>query len=268
MSAKIKLAGVGKVLKGYGSVLVAFSGGVDSTFLLKAASMFLPADKILAVTANSLTYSKEELNFSKRIARSLGVRHKVIRTSEIKDRNFSANSTQRCYYCKKELFSRLNKIAAGSGLNVVADASNISDRNDYRPGTKAKNELGVRSPLQEAGLSKDDIRRLSKKMGLPTWDKPSLACLASRVPYGTKITPADLRQINKAEQFIRSLGYKQVRVRHHGELARIEVEKADTRKLVTYHAPRITRHLRKLGYKYITIDLEGYRTGSLNEVIK
>ncbi|MDD4908289.1 MAG: ATP-dependent sacrificial sulfur transferase LarE [Candidatus Omnitrophica bacterium] len=263
-----KISRLNKALKRYGSVLIAFSGGVDSTFLLSAASRVLPKDKLLAVTADSPTYSKEELAFSKKIARCLGVRHKVIHTGELDSAGFTANKPDRCYFCKKELFGRLKEMAAALKLNFVADASNISDKKDFRPGAKAVKELKICSPLQEAGLTKNDIRRLSRKMGLPTWDKPSLACLASRVPYGTRINPADLSRIDKAEKFIRSLGFKQVRVRHYGDLARIEVEKRDIKKLVAYHVSRITKRLRKLGYKYITVDLEGYRAGSLNETIK
>jgi uncharacterized protein len=268
MTLEDKLSRLEKILTGYGSVLIAFSGGVDSTFLLKAASRVLPKSKLLAVTANSPTYSKEELEFSKKTARCLGVRHRVIRTRELDNAEFTANTPARCYFCKKELFGRLKKMAAGLKLDFVADASNVSDKNDFRPGAKAKKELKARSPLQEAGFTKSDIRHLSRKMGLPTWDKPSLACLASRVPYGTRISRADLSRINKAERFIRSLGFKQVRVRHYGDLARIEVEKKDINNLIAKHASHLAHHLKQLGYKYITIDLEGYRTGSLNEVIK
>ena len=268
MPLENKLSRLEKILTGYGSVLVAFSGGVDSTFLITVASQVLPEDKLLAVTADSPTYPEEELAFSKKVCRSLGVRHKVIRTGEIDRAEFTANTPGRCYFCKKELFGRLKKMAAELKLNFVADASNVSDKNDFRPGTKAKRELKIRSPLQEAGFTKNDIRQASKSAGLPTWDKPSLACLASRVPYGTRIRRADLSHINKAEGFIRSLGFKQVRVRHHGGLARIEVEKKDINNLIAKHASRIAHHLKKLGYKYITIDLEGYRTGSLNEAIK
>ena len=192
----------------------------------------------------------------------------MIRTRELDRQEFVANKPDRCYFCKKELFTRLKKMAAGSKLDIVADASNISDKKDFRPGAKAKNELRVRSPLQEAGFTKNDIRQASKEMGLPTWDKPSLACLASRVPYGTRISPTDLGRINKSENFIRSLGFKQVRVRHYGDMARIEVEKRDISSLSAKYASRVARHLKRLGYKYITIDLEGYRTGSLNEAIK
>ncbi len=261
-----KISRLKKVLKGYGSALIAFSGGVDSTFLLKVASQVLPASKLLAVTANSVTYPREELEFSRKIARYLGVRHKVISTSEINNADFALNSLKRCYFCKKELFSRLKKMAARDGLNFVFDASNVSDKNDFRPGAKAVKELKIRSPLQESGFTKDEVRTASRQMGLVTWDKPSLACLASRVPYGTRITRAALMRVNKAEDYIRSLGFKQVRVRDHSSLARIEVEKKDVERLISKYAARITRHLKKAGYQYITIDLEGYRTGSLNPV--
>jgi pyridinium-3,5-biscarboxylic acid mononucleotide sulfurtransferase len=268
MPLKNKISRLEKILKKYGSVLIAFSGGVDSTFLLMAAARALPGNKLLAVTAYSPTYSKEELEFSKKMARCLGVRHKVILTGELESREFVKNTPDRCYFCKKELFTRLKKIAGEFKLDFIADASNVSDKKDFRPGARAKAELKVRSPLQEAGFTKDDIRQASRKTGLPTWDKPSLACLASRVPYGTRITAPDLSRINKAEKFIRSLGFQQVRVRHYNGLARIEVEKRDISRLSVKYASRVARYLKKLGYQYITIDLEGYRTGSLNEAIK
>lgn len=247
------------------SVLVAFSGGVDSAFLLKAASLVLPADKILAVTAYSATYPKEELMFAKDIARSFGVRHKIIKTYELEDKRFTANPVNRCYFCKKELFGRLKDIARRFKFNFVADASNISDRQDFRPGNKAKKELKIRSPLQEAALSKEDVRLLSKRLGLITWNKPALACLASRLPYGKEITPPILRRINKAEVFLRQLGFLQVRLRHYNGLCRIEVLKEDIPKIMIKHE-LIVEKLKRLGYNYVTVDLEGYRTGSLNPV--
>jgi len=183
-----KFAKLKKIISDAGSCLIAFSGGGDSAFLLKTASLVLPKEKILAVTADSATYPKEELAFASKFARALGVRHKVINTLELKDSRFIANPPERCYFCKRELFSRLKDMARKESLKFVFDASNISDKCDFRPGTKAKNELGARSPLQDAGITKSEIRILSKKLGLNTWDKPALACLASRIPYGTVIS--------------------------------------------------------------------------------
>ena len=250
-----------------GSVLLAFSAGVDSTLLLKAAAGILPKDKILAVTAKSATYPKEELLLAKKIARGMGIRHRIIETSELKNKKFASNPVDRCYFCKSELFRRLKDIARKENLNFVADASNLSDKSDFRPGAKAKRELQIRSPLEEAGFTKQDIRALSRKLGLNTWDKPALACLASRVPYGTKITPSLLNRIHKAENYLRSLGFRQVRLRHYNGLCRIEVFKKDIPALIKKR-DYLVEKLKELGYNYVTVDLAGYRTGSLNEVLK
>jgi len=262
-----KFKRLGSILKEMGSVLVAYSGGVDSTFLLKVASSVLPKDKILAVTANSPTYPNEELVFAKSMAKSLGVRHRVINTGELRNKEFSANPLKRCYFCKKELFSKLKDIASKSKLNFVLDASNVTDKTDFRPGSIAKKEFAVRSPLAEAGFTKDDIRFFSRKMGLVIWDKPSLACLASRIPYGTKITAGLLERINKAEVYLRQIGFKQVRLRHYDYLCRIEVLNNDLPRLLRKRN-QVVDKLKRLGYNYITLDLEGYRTGSMNEVKK
>jgi len=260
-----KIEKLKNILRDLGSVLVAYSGGVDSSFLLKIAKEVL-GNKVLAVTAASPTYPKEELEFSKKIAKKLGVRHMVIHTYELDNNTFISNPANRCYFCKKELFEKLSEIAKQKKLEFVVDATNLTDKKDLRPGSKAKLEFGVYSPLAQAGFTKEDIRRESRKMGLPTWDKPSLACLASRIPYGVAITRTALKQINEAEIALRKLGFKQLRVRHYGDLARIEVEKKQIPRLIK-NRESIVEKIKKLGYNYVTLDLEGYRTGSMNEVL-
>lgn len=262
-----KLKKLKTILEKMPSVLIAFSGGVDSCLLLKIAADTL-GKNVLAVTAVSETYPLEELIFAKKMARLLKVRHETIRTSEIKNKNFFSNPSNRCYFCKKELFRRLKHIAHQHKINFVLDASNLSDKKDFRPGNQAKKEFKVRSPLAEAGLTKDDIRRISKKLGLVTWDKPAQACLASRIPYGTKISTQLLRKINLAESFLKKEGFNQVRLRHYNiGLCRIEILKNEF-PLFFKKSNKVVEKLKKLGYNYITLDLEGYRSGSLNEVIK
>ncbi len=264
-----KLDRLGKILREYESVVVAFSGGVDSSFLLKVARDVLPRKNVLAVTASSDTYMRSELEQAKRFAKSLGVRHRVIFTDEMKNKNFTSNPANRCYYCKKELFRDLKNIARRGGFRFVLDASNLDDKKDYRPGSRAKKEFGVRSPLQEAGMKKGDLRRYSKKMGLETWDLSSMPCLASRIPYGEKIHKSALERIEKAEGFIRGLGVKCIRVRHHTGIARIEVDKKDIKRFFNQRfCDKIIRRLKRLGFNYIVLDMEGYRTGSLNEVLR
>ncbi|MFH1710121.1 MAG: ATP-dependent sacrificial sulfur transferase LarE [bacterium] len=267
MSVANKHKKLKEILKKYGGLLVAYSGGVDSSLLLRVAHDVL-GKKLLAVIAKSKTYTKEEGDEAVKFAKKLGVRHKVISTEEFNDEKFISNPPERCFHCKKELFSKLVDIAKKEGIKYVADGSNVSDLSDFRPGTNASREYGIKSPLREAGFTKDDIRKLSKQLKLPTWNKPSLACLASRIPYGTRITSDILDRIEKGEKFLRSLGLKQVRVRHHGDLARIEVEKADLISLIEDGvADRIDRKFKDIGYNYVTIDLMGYRTGSMNEVL-
>ncbi len=268
-SKKSKVKKLKDILQSMSKVLIAYSGGVDSTFLVKIAKDTLGKENVLAVTAESATYPLSELKDAKRNARNIGVRHLVIHTDEFEDSNFVLNPANRCYYCKKELFSTLRKIAKKEGIEFVIDASNTDDVNDYRPGAKAKKEFGVRSPLQEAGFNKNDIRHLSEKIGLKTWDKPAMACLASRIPYGEKIEIDKLKRIETAEEFLQKSGFKQVRVRCHGSVARIEVLPKDIKLLIknTLHDRIITR-LKKMGFAFVTLDLQGYRTGSLNEVLK
>jgi pyridinium-3,5-biscarboxylic acid mononucleotide sulfurtransferase len=265
MSAAQKEEKLRRILQRMGKALVAFSGGVDSTFLLKVASQVL-GKNVLAVIARSETYPEREVRTAAKLARDLGVQHMIIKTREIDNPSFSENSPLRCYHCKRELFSRLKEIASARAIPYVLDGSNYDDRDDFRPGSRAGRELGVRSPLGEAKLTKAEIRLLSKEMGLPTWDKPSLACLASRFPYHTAIERRALRQVGRAEDIVRALGFTQVRVRHHGEIARIEVNPEEFGRLMNGQArARLVSGLKKLGYTYITLDLEGYRTGSLNE---
>lgn len=263
-----KLGKLKEILEGLGSIVVAFSGGVDSSFLLKAAKDTLPGENILAVTAVSETYTRSELAQAERFVKSLGIKHKIIFTKELDDPNFSKNPVDRCYYCKKELFSRLKSFMKGNGFRYIIDASNTDDKGDYRPGSKAKAELGIRSPLQEAGMTKKDIRKFSKKLGLETWDMPQMACLASRIPYGEKISKGLLRKIENAESFIRGTGIRQVRVRLHNDIARIEVDKQEIKRFLNKEScGKIVKHLKALGFHYVVLDLEGYRTGSLNEVL-
>jgi pyridinium-3,5-biscarboxylic acid mononucleotide sulfurtransferase len=251
-----------------GKVLVAFSGGVDSTLLLRVAAEVL-GKNVLAVIATSETYPSREVKAASQLAGGLHVNRLVIKTRELENPDFARNSPLRCYHCKQELFSRLKEIAVRGSIPHVLDGSNYDDRTDYRPGAKAAQELGIRSPLREAGLTKQDIRLLSRRYGLPTWNKPSLACLASRFPYFMPVEPKALVQVGKAEDVLRDLGFSQVRVRHHGEIARIEVKTEELRKAMTLKVrAQVVRRLKKLGYTYVTLDLEGYRTGSLNEPLR
>jgi uncharacterized protein len=250
-----------------GSALIAYSGGVDSTLLLRVARDVL-SDKVLAITAKSPVYPPEELDQARALARELGVRHEIIETRELADPRFIDNPTERCYWCKRELFAELTSIARENNLNHVLDGTNLDDLDDFRPGMRAADECGVRSPLKEAGLTKEDIRSLSKLLGLPMWDKPSFACLASRFPYGTRITQENLIKVERAERFIRGFGIPQVRVRHHDRIARIEVMEQDVPTLLGEHIrKRISSYLKNLGYCYVAVDLEGYRTGSMNEAL-
>jgi len=262
-----KLESLEDILARMKSVLIAYSGGVDSTFLLKVARDAL-GEKAVAAMAISPIYPSSELEMARKMAKRLRVRLILIHTKELTNENFCQNSLERCYFCKKELFSRLSKIASKYNLSFILDGSNYDDSSDFRPGTKAAEEFGVRSPLQEVLLTKEDIRLLSKKMHLSTWNKPSLACLSSRIPYGEKITEEKLRRIEKAENFLKDLGIKQLRIRDHNNIARVEVMREDMLKLFQGSvADRIITRFKDLGYTYVTLDLEGYRIGSMNEVL-
>jgi uncharacterized protein len=249
------------------SVLVAFSGGVDSTFLLKVALETL-GDQVLAVTARSEIHASRELQAAEEIARRLGANHIFIETHELADPVFTSNPPDRCYSCKRGLFLRLNQVAAEYSLTQIVDGSNYDDRSEYRPGRKAARECGVRSPLEEARLTKEDIRLLSQEMGLATWDKPAVPCLATRFPYGSEITVEGLRRVEKAEEFLYSLGAGQLRVRDHGTVARIEVGSDDIPLLLRDDVVvQVIHELTELGYRYVTLDLKGFRSGSMDEVL-
>jgi len=260
-----KLDSLKEILRSLESVAIAYSGGVDSTFLSKVAFDIL-GDNAIAVTARSETYPRSEFEEAIEFAGKIGIKHETIVSEELDIPEFSDNPVNRCYYCKKELFARLKDMAKELGFRHVVDGSNYDDLDDYRPGMQALEELDVRSPLQEAKLTKADIRELSKKLVLPTWDKPSFACLSSRFPYGNKITREKLSAVGEAEIFLRSLGIRQLRVRHHDQIARIEVTEEDM-EVLFQNREQIVKKLRELGYTYVTMDLQGYRTGSMNEVL-
>lgn len=244
--------------------VIGFSGGVDSTLLFAVAAELL-GERALAVTATSQTYPERELDEARELAGRIGGRHLVIVSEELDIPEFRDNPRNRCYYCKKELFGKLREIAGREGLGHVLDGTNCDDAGDHRPGRTAAAELGVRSPLEEAGFTKQDIRDLSLYMGLTTWDKPAFACLSSRFPYGTAITPARVGQVGRAEESLRGLGFRTLRVRYHGSVARIELGEEEFGRAAGIHRDEVVRAVKAAGFTYVALDLQGYRTGAMNE---
>lgn len=246
------------------SVIVAFSAGVDSTLLVRASKDALGSDLVVAVTGLSDTYPEEEMQEARELAQELGVEHVMARTEELTDPRYAQNSHQRCFFCKNELYGRLERVREERGFNLVIDGTNADDLGDHRPGLRAARDLGVRSPLEEIGMTKDEIRGISNELGLRTWDKPAFACLSSRFPYGTPITVEKLKQVDAAERVLRQLGFKGFRVRHHESIARIEVTPDDFPRIVEHHE-EIVEGIKAAGYRFVTLDLKGYASGSLND---
>lgn len=254
-------------LKSLKSVAVAFSSGVDSTFLLYAAKEAL-GDNVIAVTASSCSFPVRELNEAKQFCKQQGIRHFICKSEELEIEGFSQNPKNRCYLCKRELFEKIRSIAKEQHILEIAEGSNLDDNGDYRPGLQAVAELGVKSPLRECGFTKQEIRDLSKQLGLPTWDKQSFACLSSRFVYGETINEEKLGMVDRAEQLLLDMGFHQVRVRIHGKLARIELEPAEFDKFMEEPVrSRVYQELKAMGFTYVTLDLLGYRTGSMNETL-
>jgi len=263
----VKLERLHSLLTDMGGVVIGYSGGVDSTMLAAVAKKIL-GDRAVCVLASSETYPASEVGEALETAAKLGIGVIQIDTDELRNEAFAANTPDRCFFCKTELFGKLIAIGQDCGIQWVADGANLDDLDDYRPGSRAASQLGVRSPLREAGMTKNDIREISKRMGLPTWNKPSFACLSSRIPYGTRIEPDVLRRLEAAERFMKGLGFRQVRVRHHGEIARIEVEPGEIARAASPEIRRqVTEKFKELEYLYTTLDLGGYRMGSMNAVL-
>ena len=261
-----KLKKLKSILSSLESVVVAYSGGLDSAFLLKTAVDTLGKNTVIAVTARSGTYPYSEYKEARELSKKIGARHVTLQTNELNLKDFVRNPVNRCYYCKRELFKKLEGLRKKYNFQYVIDGTNYDDLSDVRHGMKAARELGVKSPLLDAGLTKTDIRKFSRALGLSTWDKPPLACLASRFPFGVEIGKDSLMKIEKAEDYIRKLGFKQVRVRLHGKIARIELIQNEFAKAMRLRTT-ITARLRKLGFVYVTLDLAGYRTGSMHEAV-
>jgi pyridinium-3,5-biscarboxylic acid mononucleotide sulfurtransferase len=266
MNLTEKRARLGELLRGYGRAAVAFSGGVDSSYLCQAAREEL-GDGAVAITIVSPMLSRSELGDARAVAALVGIRHVLVDAGELEE-EVAANPADRCYHCKKREFSRIARAAREMGIGIVLDGTNVDDEGDYRPGMRAIAELGVASPLREAGLAKEEIRELSRAAGLPTWDKPAFACLASRIPYGERIDAAKLARIERAEDYLRSLGLRQFRVRSHGEIARIEVDPDERRKLFSEDILDSTAAaFEAFGFLYSCLDLAGYKRGNLNKAI-
>ena len=266
MDIEEKFKRLKELIRNLKNVAVAFSGGVDSTFLLKVAHMEL-GDNAIGITVNSMIHPGWEIESAREIARMIGVRHIVLDADVSTNENIMKNPPDRCYHCKLTVFSLIKETAKHYGIESVADGSNADDVGDYRPGMRALKELGILSPLMDVGLKKEEIRRLSKDLGLPTWNKPALACLATRIPYNTRITDKALSMIEEGEDFLRSLGFIQVRLRHLDNTAKIEVLPEDMPRLLELRDTVVER-LKSIGYTYITMDLEGYNTGSMNRIIR
>ena len=264
--AEERLRELEAIVAPYGSALVAFSGGVDSSLALAIAARALPKERVLAVTSNNETYLPSELDLAHQFAVSLGVEHLVVNTRELDNPDYASNPTNRCYFCKSTLYSDLSEIAVERGYGCVVDGANSDDEGDYRPGRKAAKELGVVSPLSVAKVGKAEVRELAKYLELPSWDKPALACLSSRFPYGQEITPEKLSQVARAEEFLRKEGFRQVRVRHHGEIARLEIGPDEMERAFALRA-EISAELKGAGFLYVALDLSGYESGSLNAAL-